>query len=174
MTPVNKWLEKCQQLEHTLTRAIGRNQYSYSVEAAGILDLKVVRCSCLIQPFRNMTVSLLLGVHRNCSYHRKTSDNPETRNTHGDLRDWWSEKHSNGGSFTVELADKMEMAYSRGHFHWGFKRSSLHLCTDFSSAFEAYGKTHPVLSDCGDCRMVSAWSLPSPCKMAAEGPDQIS
>lgn len=85
MTPMHKWLWTCQQPERTPARAFGRNQYSSSVETAGILDLKAVWYNCSIQPFRNITVSLLLGIGRNCCYHRKTSDSPETRNTHCDL-----------------------------------------------------------------------------------------
>lgn len=58
-------------MEHTQTRAFGRNQYCCSVETAEILDLKVVGCSCSTEPFRNIIVSLLLGIGRNWSHLRK-------------------------------------------------------------------------------------------------------
>lgn len=41
--------------------AFGRNQYSYSVEKAGIWVSSRVQGSCLVQPFRNRAVNLLLG-----------------------------------------------------------------------------------------------------------------
>lgn len=100
------------------------------METAGILDLKVVWCNCSIQPFRNTTVSLLLGIGRNCSDHRKTSDNPETRNTHCDLGD--------GCQRNIQIKEAwqwarrcMEMVDSRVHLRWESKRSSRHLCTEF-------------------------------------------
>lgn len=133
MTPEHKRLQKCPQPDHTQTTACGRNQYSSSVDSAGILDLKVVWCSCSIEPFRNIIVSSLLGAGRNRFYRMKLSDNPETRNTHHDSDD--SCQRSTRAEARSQWSSVMngKEVYSWGHVSWGFKRSSRHLCVQISS-----------------------------------------